>query len=147
VPPAANVHLCQAAERPGLRFTLADAGRPAGGPVCPENAETDSEFERLHLNRWTTSEDRLATRADLAACTILPGPAPPVRGTRYVATLDIGIVNDRTVLTVMHLEETPAGRRVVLDRIERWQGSRAAPVDLGEVRDTLLALTMEYFLR
>jgi hypothetical protein len=32
---------------------------------------------------------------------------------------------------------------VVLDRIERWQGSRAAPVNLGEVRDTLLALTME----
>ena len=72
----------------------------------------------MHLNRWTTSEDRLATRADLAACTILPGPVPSVRGTRYVATLDIGIVNDRTVLTVMHLEETPAGRRVVLDRIE-----------------------------
>jgi len=62
-----------------------------------------------------------------------------------VATLDIGIVNDRTVLTIMHTEQAEAGRRVVLDRIERWQGSRAAPVDLGEVRDTLLALTMEYF--
>jgi hypothetical protein len=112
-----------------------------------ENAETESkyEYERLHLNKWTTSVDRLATRADLAACTTLPGPVPPVRGTRYVATLDIGIVNDRTVLTIMHTEETPAGRRVVLDRIERWQGSRAAPVDLGEVRDTLLALSLEYF--
>ncbi len=118
---------------------------PADLEVLRENAETDSEYDRLHLNRWTTSEDRLATRADLAACTILPGPVPPVRGTRYVATLDIGIVNDRTVLTVMHTEETPAGRRVVLDRIVRWQGSRSAPVDLGEVRDTLLALTMDYY--
>ncbi len=72
---------------------------------------------------------------------------PPVRGTRYVATLDIGIVNDRTVLTVMPTEETPTGRRVVLDRIVRWQGSRSAPVDLSEVRDTLLALTMELLLR
>jgi hypothetical protein len=61
-----------------------------------------------------------------------------------VATLDIGIVNDRTVLTVMHTEEAEGGRRVVLDRIVRWQGTRAAPVDLGEVRDTLLTLTMEY---
>ena len=58
----------------------------------------------------------------------------------YVASLDVGIVNDRTVLAVMHAEETPAGRRVVLDRIDRWQGTRAAPVDLGEVRDTLIAL-------
>jgi hypothetical protein len=112
--------------------------------ILRENAETVSEYERLHLNRWTTSEDRLASREDLAACTTLPGPLPPRPGVTYVATLDIGIVNDRTVLAVMHREETPAGRLVVLDRIERWQGSRAAPVDLGEVRDTLLALTMEY---
>ena len=118
---------------------------PVDLAILQENAETESEYERLHLNKWTTSEDRLATRADLAACTILPGPVPPVRGTRYVATLDVGIVNDRTVLTVMHTEETPAGRHVVLDRIERWQGSRSAPVDLGEVRDTLLALTTEYY--
>ena len=38
----------------------------------------------------------------------------------------------------------PPPARVVLGRIVRWQGSRAALVDLGEVRDTLLALTMEY---
>jgi hypothetical protein len=113
--------------------------------ILRENAETDSEFERLHLNKWVTSEDRLASREDLAACTILPGDLPPRPGVRYVATLDIGIVNDRTVLSVLHAEETAAGRRVVLDRIVRWQGSRAAPVDLGEVRDTLLALTMDYY--
>lgn len=109
-----------------------------------ENAETESEYERLHLNRWTTSEDRLASREDLAACTTLPGPLPPRPGVRYVATLDIGIVNDRTVLAVMHREETPAGRLVVLDRIDRWQGSRGSPVDLGEVRDTLISRAREY---
>ena len=113
--------------------------------ILQENAETESEYERLHLNRWTTSEDRLATRADLAACTTLPraaaaGARDPVRGHPGHRHR-----NDRTVLTVMHAEEAPAGRRVVLDRIVRWQGTRAAPVDLGEVRDTLLALTMEYF--
>ena len=112
--------------------------------VLRENAETDSEYERLHLNRWTTSEDRLATRADLAACVTLPGPLPAVPGVSYVATLDIGIVNDRTVLTVMHAEDTPDGRRVVLDAIDRWQGTRTAPVDLGDVRDTLIARGREY---
>ena len=33
-PGAGNGHLCQAAGRPGLRLHLADAGRPASGPVC-----------------------------------------------------------------------------------------------------------------
>lgn len=112
--------------------------------ILQENAETESEFGRLHLNRWTTSEDRLATRADLAACMTLPGPLPPRLGVTYVATLDIGIVNDRTVLVVMHAEDSPAGRSVVLDRIARWQGTRGAPVDLGEVRDTLILLAREY---
>jgi len=112
--------------------------------VLRENAETASEYERLHLNKWTTSEDRLASREDLAACTTLPGPLPPQPGVTYVASLDIGIVNDRTVLAVMHTEETAAGRRVVLDAIDRWQGSRTAPVDLGAVRDTLIARATDY---
>ena len=117
---------------------------PVDLEVLRENAETASEFDRLHMNVWSTSEDRLASRADLTACTTLPGDLPPVPGVTYVASLDVGIVNDRTVLTVMHAEETPAGRRVVLDRIDRWQGTRAAPVDLGEVRDTLIARSAEY---
>ena len=109
-----------------------------------ENAETDSEFDRLHLNKWMTSEDRLATRADLKACTVLPGPLPAVPGFTYVISLDIGIVNDRTVMAVMHAEEGPDGRRVVLDCIDRWQGRKSAPVDLGAVRDALVARSREY---
>jgi hypothetical protein len=112
--------------------------------VLAENAETVSEYERLHLNKWVTSEDRLATRADLVACTTLPGPLLSRLGVTYLVCLDVGIVNDRTVLAVMHAEDTPAGRSVVLDRIVRWQGHRGAPVDLGEVRDTLVGLAREF---
>jgi hypothetical protein len=112
--------------------------------VLRENAETDSEYERLHLNKWTTSEDRLATLADLRACAVLPGPLPPRPGVSYVCALDVGVVNDRTVLTVMHAEDSPAGRRVVLDRIDRWQGTKGAPVDLGAVRDALVGRSREY---
>ena len=68
----------------------------------------------------------------------------PGRARHTWSTLDVGIVHDRTVLTVMHAEDTAAGRRVVLDRIDRWQGSRAAPVDLAAVRDTLIARAAEY---
>lgn len=112
--------------------------------VLRENAEVPSEYDRLHLNVWCTSEDRLATREDLAACTTLPGRMPPVSGRRYIASLDVGVVNDRTVLAVMHAEDTPQGRKVVLDSIDRWQGSRSAPVDLGEVRDTLVSRAAEF---
>jgi hypothetical protein len=59
-------------------------------------------------------------------------------------SLDVGVSNDRTVLAVMHAEDSPDGRRVVLDAIDRWQGTRAAPVDLGEVRDTLIRRCREY---
>ena len=116
--------------------------------ILRENAEAPSEYERLHLNKWTTAEDRLASREDLEACTTLPGPLPPRPGVQYVTTLDIGIVNDATVFAVMHAENQDhhagAGRRVVLDWIGRWHGSRAAPVDLGEVRDALIARAEEY---
>ena len=33
---------------------------------------------------------------------------------------------------------------VALDRIARWSGTRGAPVDLGDVRDTLISLAREY---
>lgn len=51
---------------------------------------------------------------------------------------------DRTVLAVMHAEASPCGRRVVLDSIDRWQGTRAAPVDLGEIREALVRRCREY---
>jgi hypothetical protein len=38
-------------------------------------------------------------REDLAACTTLLGPLPPQPGLTYVASLDVGVVNDRTVLS------------------------------------------------
>ncbi|MGH3220235.1 MAG: hypothetical protein ACRDPY_16285 [Streptosporangiaceae bacterium] len=112
--------------------------------ILRENAETPSEFDRLHMNVWSAAEDRLASREDLAACTVLPGPLPPRSGVRYVIAGDLGSVNDRTVVTVQHAEDGPAGRKVVLDRIERWQGTRAEPVPLGEVRDTVRRLSGEY---
>jgi hypothetical protein len=112
--------------------------------MLQENAETPSEYERLHLNKWTTSEDRLASREDLAACTVLPGPLPPRPGTQYVISVDLGHTSDRSVVAVTHATDGPAGRKAVLDRIERWQGTKAAPVPLGEVRDHVHAMWDQY---
>lgn len=118
---------------------------PADLEILRENAVTDSEFERLHLNRWTAAEDRLASPEDLAACTTLPGPLPPRPGVRYICTLDIGVVNDRTAVAVMHSERDITGsRKVVVDAIRTWQGNRRAPVDLQNVADTVAELSGRY---
>ena len=82
----------------------------------------DSEFQRLHLNNWVQSEDRLVSQDDLAAACVLDGPQRR-KWVQYVVTLDVGLTNDACVAVVAHAErvsEDPgAPSRVVVDRIGR----------------------------
>jgi len=104
---------------------------------------TESSFARLFLNRWTAAEDRLVTMDDLRACVTLEGPLVPAEGRRYVVSVDLGLRRDRTVAAVTHAEPlrrpnddvTVAGHRVVLDRMQTWQGSREQAVRLEDVED------------
>jgi phage terminase large subunit-like protein len=117
---------------------------------------TPSAYARLHLNEWTAAEDRLTNIDDLRACVTLDGPLEHEQGVRYAIGLDLGLVNDRAVGVVCHLERPssglpspaailagtdqaprPAGR-VVLDRMEVWAGTRAAPVQLQAVEEWVL---------
>lgn len=100
----------------------------------------ESAYARLHLNIWTAAEDRLVDADDLAACVTLDGPLDREPGRRYVIGLDIGLKHDRTVLTVAHAEHDPTSRTtpgvlppVVLDRMHVLSGTRAHPVQLGDV--------------
>lgn len=108
----------------------------------------DSEFARLHLNQWTAAEDRLVSAEDLEAAAVLDGAQAPRSGTRYVITLDVGIVNDACVVTVCHADHLGAAVgspcRVTVDRLARWKGSKARPVSLTEVEDFILAAHHEY---
>lgn len=108
-----------------------------------------SSFARLWLNEWAAGEDRLVHPDDLAACTVLDGPQPYRSAHRYVAALDVGVVNDRTVLAVAHAEAVDGATdedrvRVVLDRLMVWEGSRSAPVSLDEVTATVQSISREY---
>ncbi|MGH9120470.1 MAG: terminase large subunit domain-containing protein, partial [Acidimicrobiales bacterium] len=100
----------------------------------------DSAYLRLHLNQWAAAEDRLVNEGDLAACVTLSGPQEPQPGFQYVFGVDVGLKNDRTVGAVCHAEplEGRTGKRVVLDRLQVWQGSRLHPVALGDVEASLL---------
>jgi hypothetical protein len=108
----------------------------------------DSEFARLHLNQWTQSEDRLVSAEDLAAACVLGGVQAPRSRARYVVTLDVGLVNDQCVAVVAHAEavsnDAGASRRVVVDRLARWQGTKRKPVNLSEVEEWIEAASREY---
>jgi len=108
----------------------------------------ESEYARLHLNVWTVAEDRLVTAEDLAAAAVLDGPLEPVAGRRYIVAVDLGLTNDRTVCVIAHAEpvdkEWGASKRVVVDRIARWRGTRQKPVTLAEVEAWLLEATTRY---
>lgn len=103
-----------------------------------------SEFQRRHLNRWVTGEDRLVTDGALAECAVLDGPLRPQPGVEYVMALDVGLTNDRTVAVVCHAEplEAPPSWAVgpgggssfgELERDRRWV-EFLAPHELERLR-------------
>jgi hypothetical protein len=107
-----------------------------------EFAKTDpSAFDRLVLNKWTEAEDRAIRVEDYDAAKGRPsrGPIPDVK---YLILVDIGIRNDATVMTIAHAEpldaENPRGaKRLIVDHIERWKGTRSKPVQIQAVEDWL----------
>lgn len=106
---------------------------------------TPAEFRRLVLCEWAEADDALTTAEDVAACVAHPGALEPRPGVRYVASLDVGTRRDATVVVVAHTEPAPGGgRRVVVDRVMRWRGTRANPVRLDDVEAALVQLWRNY---
>lgn len=125
--------------------------------VLRENAETDSEFDRLHLNLWVSAEDALAAREDVEACATLSGPMEWRPGFTYCLGLDMGTVRDRAVAVVAHQE--PPGRvwdpqaggwrvnerhRLVVDRLRVWTPDRRSPVSHSEVEEWVRGTALAY---
>lgn len=135
-----------------LRARASDAWRAseAPGPVpwisaadlAVQRAELPEwEYERLHHNVWASPPDRLVMADDLRAC-VSGGdwPREPAQGVRYVISVDVGLVHDRTAVAVLHQEvrERESGKRTVLDRLDVFQGTRDEPVRLGDVEATIV---------
>lgn len=102
-----------------------------------------STYARLFENKWAAGEDRLTTVEQLRECVTLDGPLDPQEGQRYVLGLDIGLKRDRSVAVVAHREE----RKVILDRIAVWEGTRAAPVQLERVEEWVIEAAKRYGTR
>jgi hypothetical protein len=98
----------------------------------------DATFRRLFLNQWVAGSDALASREDVERCVVLEGPGYYDPNHRYLLTVDVGLVNDRTVVAVTHAaDERKDGlvvnRKLVLDYLWVRQGSHEHPVDLDTV--------------
>ncbi len=100
-------------------------------------------YQSLFENQWVESAGAFLDAGALSRAFTLPGPSGPVDGRSYIATLDLGLVSDATVLAIAHRE----GPDVHLDLLTVWQGSKAHPVSLGEVRDSILQAHHRYNLR
>lgn len=95
---------------------------------------TESAWLRLWKNEWAANDEALVSGDDLeAALRDDDSPIPPVEGVRYVISLDVGTVNDRTVVLVAHKEGSGEDERIIVDRLWRWQGTRKRAVDLDSV--------------
>ena len=106
-------------------------------------------FARLHMNEWTSPDDRLTNLEDLRACVAHRGSLPPQSGVRYVIGVDLAVKVDNAVAAVCHAVKTPAGgTTVVLDHMEIWEPrkrlGRVRQVDLETVRDWLREAAMRY---
>ncbi len=108
----------------------------------------DSEYARLHLNLWTAAEDRLVNAEDLAAAAVLDGEQEPRPGVQYLVSVDLGLVRDKSVVAVGHAEavsnEPNAPRRVLVDALRRWRGTKRHPVQLADV-EAYVALTAKRY--
>ena len=92
---------------------------------------------RVLYNRWVDPGEGcgLCTREEAGACVDSTlaralGRAPN-SDLVYVASVDYGLVKDRTVLCVTHLDERD---RVVVDRMDVWQGAKGNPVHADDVQ-------------
>lgn len=117
----------------------------------------ESSYRRLFLNEWVASEDRLTSLDDLRACVTLDGPQEPRLDREYLVSLDLGVTRDACVACVCHREmlpqrpeddslspDTARPVKVVLDRIEVWQGSKTNPVRLQDVEQWLLQASQSF---
>lgn len=108
---------------------------------------TPAEFRRFILAEWVETDEALSSAEDVAAC-VRAGDAvlPPQPGVTYVAALDVGTRRDLSALAVAHVENTAAGRVVIVDRVISWRptGGISGRVDLADVEDTVARVCKQY---
>ncbi len=106
-----------------------------------------SMFKRLHLNTWVdeAEENAFATRSQIEACIdrSFSYCTSGTTGHSYFVAIDYGSVNDRATACVCHSE----GQRVILDKLDVWQGEPGRPVPVTTIDDWIDATLAGFKVR
>jgi phage terminase large subunit-like protein len=106
---------------------------------------SESMYLRLFENRWVAAEDRLVRPDDLAACVRPDDCHLEARsGVRYRVGVDLGIKGDATAIAVVHEETDGVEQRIVADRMLRFRGTAANPVQVPVVEEAILQASEAY---
>ena len=100
----------------------------------------EAVYRQLFENEWTEPVGDFLDPDAIDRAIRREGPNMHPTTAGYVAALDLGAVNDRTVFCIGHREEG----RTILDLMETWQGSRSAPVNFAAVGEAVLDLCRRF---
>lgn len=102
---------------------------------------TESAYARLIMNQWTEGAETLISVEDIDATMVGEVPTEPEPGAYYVGALDLGLVSDWTIATILHQDSEGVA---VVDDLVRWKGDRGNPVALDDVASEIVAMTQRF---
>ena len=104
-----------------------------------------AQFAREHQNQWVDSADAFTSAAEVDAAMAHGWMQRSVGepGHVYEGFVDLGLVNDPTVLALGHAD----GGLVFIDVLKTFEGSRAKPVQLRDVERTVSDLSDVFHVR
>jgi phage terminase large subunit-like protein len=95
-------------------------------------------YQRLHENKWVQGENSFISKEELYQCVdhILKPQLTGRENLKYYLAIDLGLVRDRTVLTICHKD--PDDNFIYLDYIKTYKGTKKSPVLVSEVEKDIL---------
>lgn len=102
-----------------------------------------NSYLRLHENRWTDSSGEFLTSQEIESCVDdgLTNEAFSSTAARYFIGVDLGLVKDRTAISVCHCDKTG---QVILDYLKVIQGTQEKRVSISYVEDVIIQLLKGY---
>ena len=104
-------------------------------------------YQRLHENKWVQGENAFITRAEVEACKDY-SLKPQLSGkdnVKYYLAVDLGLVRDRTVLTICHKDKND--NLIYLDYIKTYQGNKNNPVLISDIENDIIWANNNFNIR
>lgn len=104
-------------------------------------------YQRLHENKWVQGENAFITRAEVEVCKDY-SLKPQLNGkdnVKYYLAVDLGLVRDRTVLTICHKDKND--NLVYLDYIKTYQGNKNNPVLISDIESDIIWANNNFNIR